>query len=129
MVGFILKTLETSLKKIKRLGKIPDGGIRVTPDVVGFSPNIRHDLGLQSLMKRLNQTEICKVPTEEIILVAECVLKNNYFEFNEKLYRLILGTAIGTKFVPPYARVFFDETETIFLKTQQLLPFDWLRYI
>ena len=75
------------LKKFKRLGKIPESAILVTADVVGFYPNIPHDLGLQSLRKRLNETGICKVSTEEIISMAEFVLKNNYFEFNEKVCR------------------------------------------
>ena len=37
------------LKKIKRLGRIPEGAILVTADVVGLYPNIPHDLGLQRL--------------------------------------------------------------------------------
>ena len=32
--------------------------------------------------------------------MAEFVLKNNYFEFNEKVCKQISGTA---KFAPPYA--------------------------
>ena len=61
--------------------------------------------------------------------MAEFVLKNNYFEFSEKVCRQISGTAIGTKFAPPYACVFMDKMETSFLKTQQLQPFICLRYI
>ena len=59
--------------------------------------------------------------------MAELVLKNNYFEFNEKVCKQILGTAIGTKFAPPYACIFMDEMKTSFLKTQQLQPFIWLK--
>ena len=46
--------------------------------------------------------------------MAEFVLKNNYFEFNEKVCKQILGTAIGTKFAPPYACIFMDEMENQF---------------
>ena len=55
------------VKKIKRLGKITEGAILVTAGVVGLYPNIPHDLGLKSLRKRLNETGIYKVPTEETI--------------------------------------------------------------
>ena len=72
------------LKKIKRLGNIPEGAILVTADVVGLYHNIPHGLGLQFLRKRLNKTCVCKVPTKEIISMAGFLLKNNYFEFNEK---------------------------------------------
>ena len=61
--------------------------------------------------------------------MAEFVLKNNYFEFNEKVCRQISGTAIGTKFAPPCTCIFMDKMETSFLKTQQLQPFIWLRYV
>ena len=100
------------LKKIKRLGKISESAILVTADVVGFYPNIPYELGFQFLRKRLNETGICKLPTEEIISMAEFILKNNYFEFNEKVCKQISGTAIGTKFAPPYACIFMDEMET-----------------
>ena len=43
------------IKKIKRLGKIPESAIQVTADVVGLYPYIPYDLGLQSLRKRLNE--------------------------------------------------------------------------
>ena len=36
---------------------------------------------------------------------------------------------IGTKFAPPYVCIYIDKTETDFLKTQELQPFIWLRYI
>ena len=98
-------------------------------DIVGFYPNIPNKLGLKSLRKKLNETGTCKVPTEEIISMAEFVLNNDYFEFNEKVCKQILGTAIGTKFASPYACIFMDEMETKFVKAQQLQPFIWFRYI
>ena len=61
--------------------------------------------------------------------MAKFVLKNNYFEFNGKVKQQILGTAIGTKFAPPYACIFMDEVEKSFLDTQELKPLVWFRYI
>ena len=43
--------------------------------------------------------------------------------------RKISGTAIGTKFAPPYACIFMDQVETEFLKTQKHKPLVWFRYI
>ena len=117
------------LQKIKHLSKILKGAILLTADIVELYPNIPHGLGLQSLKKRLNETGICKVPTEEIISMAEFVLKNNYFEFNEKVCKPISETATGTKFAPPYTCIFMDEIKTSFLKTQKLQPFTRLRNI
>ena len=55
--------------------------------------------------------------------MAEIVLKNNYSEFKEKVCKQISGTAIGTKFTPPYACILMDEMDTNFLKIKQLQPF------
>ena len=59
----------------------------------------------------LNETDIYKGPTEEI-------LKNNYIESNEKVLRQISGTAVGTKFELPHACIFMVGMETSFLKIQ-----------
>ena len=53
-----IKDTRDFLKKIKRLGKIPEGAILVTVDIVGLYSNIPHDLGLKSLRKRINETGI-----------------------------------------------------------------------
>ena len=51
------------LKKIKNVGKIPDGAILVTADVIGIYPSISHGDGLEALRKRLNKKFSPKVPT------------------------------------------------------------------
>ena len=38
--------------------------------------------------------------------LAEVVLKNNISEFDDKTFKQKRGTAIGTKFAPPYAFLF-----------------------
>ena len=58
-----------------------------------------------------------KIPTENLIKMAEFVLKNNLFEFNSKVLQQISGTAIGTKFAPPYACIYMDRVEQDFLET------------
>ena len=57
------------------------------------------------------------------------VLQNNYFEFNGEVKQQISGTAIGTKFAPPYACIFMDQDESEFWKTQQHQPLVWFKYI
>ena len=50
-------------------------------------------------------------------------------EFNSKIYKQISGTAIGTKFAPPYACILMDYIETEFLKSQEIKPWLWKRFI
>ena len=60
--------------------------------------------------------------------MAEFVLRNNYFEFNLTAKHQIWRTAIGTNFVPSYAYIFMDCIERVFLKSNQIQPWIWIRY-
>ena len=119
----------TFLKKIKDTGKTPQRAILVTADVIGLYPSISHEAGLEAIRKRLNEKYSPKVPTEDIVQMADFVLKNNFFEFNSEFKRQKSGTAIDTELAPSYACIFRDEVETEFLKSQELQPFLLLRYI
>ena len=96
---------------------------------MGLYPSIPHDEGLKVLWNQYDKFINKTVPTEDIIKMAEFVLKNNLFEFNSKFYKQISGTAIGTKFAPPYACIFMDYIETEFLKSQEIKPWLWKRFI
>ena len=117
------------LEKIKTIGSVPENAILVTADVVGLYPNISHQAGLKALKEALERRDIKKIPTEDLVKVAEFVLNNNIFEFKSRAYQQKSGTAIGTKFAPPYACIYMDEVEQKFLETQSKKPLIWLRYI
>ena len=61
--------------------------------------------------------------------MAEFVLKNKFFEFNNQIKQQTSGTAICIKCAPTYARIFMDKVETEFLETQIDKLFWWVRYI
>ena len=117
------------LDKLKELGKIPENALLVTADVASLYPSIPHEDGLRALNTKLEEREDKTVSSEGLVNLAEFVLKNNYFEFNSEVYRQISGTAMGTKFAPPYACIFMDMVETEFLKELEIKPLVWLRYI
>ena len=70
-----------------------------------------------------------EIPTENLLKMAEFVLKNNFFEFDTNVYQQISGTAIETKFAPPYACIFMDQLEIKFLENQNLKSLVWFRYL
>ena len=117
------------IKKTRNLVSIPENAILVTADVVGLYPSIPHEAGLKALREVFDKREQQTIPTNELIKRTDFVLKNNYFEFNKQTKQQISGTAIGTKFAPPYACLFMDKIETTFLQTQELQPLVWFRYI
>ena len=58
----------------------------VTLDVVVLYPHIPHNEGLKSVREALNNRENSEIPTDTIVDLAELVLRNNNFEFNENHY-------------------------------------------
>ena len=110
------------LAKLKAAGEVPKGAILVTADVVRLYSSIPHSEGLDILKKQYENYPNKKASTEDIGKMADFVLKNNLFEFDSKFYKQISGTAIGTKFAPPYTCIFMDHIETEFLNTQDIKP-------
>ena len=122
-----IKDSNDFIKKIKHLKNIP--AILVTADIVGLYPSVPHEAGLRALKELLDRREEKIISTEDLVKMAEFVLKNNYFEFNGQVKHQISGMVIDTKFAPTYACIFMDEIETKFLETQEFQPLVWFRYI
>ena len=106
------------ISNIKQIGSVPENAILVTADVVGLYPSILHNVGLKARKQALDKREQEKVPTEDLLKMAEFILKNNFFEFNGNIKQQISGTAVGTKCAPTYACIFMGELEWTFLQTQ-----------
>ena len=130
-----IKGTNDFLLQLKNLGKIPENAFLNTADVVGLYPSIPHDEGLEVLRKQLNAFDDKSIHTEDLVKMPEFVFKNNDFEsklnlsLNSCFKCQISETAIGTKFAPPYACIFMDYIEREFLKSQQIQPWIWFRYI
>ena len=54
------------------------------------------------------------------IRMEDFVLKNKYFDMNGQIKQQIYGSVIATKFALPYACLFMDKIETVFLETREL---------
>ena len=117
------------MKKINNLFSIHENAILVTADGVGLYPGMPHEVGLRALREALDKRDKKTIPTEELLTMAEFMLKSNYFEFGTKTKQQISGTAIRTKFAPPYPCIFMSDLETNFLESQHLQHLVWLRYI
>ena len=75
--------------------------------------------------RRVNPT----VATDSLVGFAFLVLKNNYFQFNNKIYRQKLGTEIGTKFAPAYDNLFMSGLEERLLEALADKPLVRMRFI
>ena len=74
------------LSRLSYLQEILENVILASFDVVGLYLNIPNDEGL------------CRLAT--------IILKENYFKLGDEIFHQLLGTAIGTKFAPNYAKKF-----------------------
>ena len=76
---------------------------------MGLYASIPHNIGLRALKEALDKHEQIKIPTDDLLQMAEFVLKNTFFEFNNQIKRKISGTALGTKCAPTYVCIFMDK--------------------
>ena len=76
-----IKDSNDFIKKAKSLKNIPQDALLVTADVVGLYPSIPDEAGLKALKEALDKRENRNIATNDLIKIAEFVLKNNYFEF------------------------------------------------
>ena len=86
-----------------------DGAILCTMDVVGLYSNIPHGEGLASLRRFLEARDSKQVSSNTLTELAELVLKNNIFEFDEKTFKQKRGAAVETKFAPSCAITFMTD--------------------
>ena len=90
---------------------LPDNIILRTVDVVGLCPNIPHEEDLSAIKKRLDNRMEKYISSGTLCDLAEVILKSNIFKFGKKTLKQKRGTAIGTKFAPPYSILFMAELE------------------
>ena len=112
------KLLQPFLQKVRSyvkdnihfLNQLPDkiepNTILTTFDVTSLYSNIPHELGKQAILYWTNKHPELLHPRfngEFIVESLELILENNTFQFNDKDYLQILGTAMGAKMAPTYA--------------------------
>ena len=100
-ISSYVKDTNDFLKKLKDLDKFQEGAILVTIDVVGLYPHIPHNEGVGAIRKILNMRTNQVIPSDDIVNLAELVLKNSNFEFDGKHFLQKHGTAIGMRWCLP----------------------------
>ena len=70
---------------MKRTGKVPEGSLLVTADVVSLYPGIAHKEGILASKSKLEEQTTSKIPTKDLVKLAEFVLKSSFFELTTKL--------------------------------------------
>lgn len=110
--------------------------ILVAADVTSLYTVIDHNEGIQACEEALegrSEAEKKRSPTEFITKLIRIILSSNCFIFAGRLFRQILGTAMGTPMAPSYANLFMSKIETKILngyeKKTGLRPKFWFRFL
>ena len=104
------------IKKFKKLKEVPKDAIMVTAYVVCLFPSMPDDFGLEGLRRTRDDQLNKKTGTDNVVKLAEFVLKNNYLELPP--YR-----------APPYASILVNQVENKFLQYQVCKTLVWFSYI
>ena len=112
---------------------IPENCTLVTIDVKSLYLNIPHEDGIKAVLNRLYRTpeltDQMAIPPNTMADLLGIVLKQNYFQFADRMYHQVQGTAMGTKMAPSYANIFMAELEEKLLANYPIDPLLWKRYI
>ena len=108
--------------------KLSSHSLLITLDVESMYTNINHDEGLKAVKNAFSDL----AHDSKFIAIMELLelsLKGNDFEFDNKLFLQISGTAMGQKYAPHYADIYMAEFEKEALAKCELQPTCYYRYL
>ena len=129
----VLQIIEDINEKIDRGEFTLEGVGLITLDVEKMYNTMTEELalaGTKSYLERVSQ-EI-DVHPDSILKGLDICLKNNFFQFKDKIFQQISGVGTGLKLAPPYACLGMGEYETQAFNSHQPLLEQvllWKRYI
>jgi hypothetical protein len=122
------------LETINEKGLLPQEALLATFDVIGLFTNIPHIDGTETVHEALEERSQKEVPTEFLIRLLELILENNIFEFDDTLWKQLIGAAMGSRPIPPYANIFMARKVDIKIKEiaanftfQEINPLQFLK--
>ena len=113
--------------------KVPADTIIVTMDVVALYPSIPIRDGIVAVMEKIKKhqadIDLVGLTLNEIEQLLDFILHNNYFKFDNIVYRQREGVAMGNHLAPPFAILFMDKLEQKMLATAEKKPEFYDRYV
>jgi len=119
------------INKIEALPQLIGDTTLCTIDVTSLYTNIPNDEGIAACRAKLYSARANNsVPSNDnILMLLRQVLTKNNFDFNERHYLQVGGTAMGTKVAPSFANLFMAHFEDKWVYPYRPKPLVWLRYI
>lgn len=127
--AFSIKNTSQLIDKIKNI-KIPHNATLVSFDVKNLFPSVPPTEVLQITDNLLLYNKCNPQTHADIMNSFEVCLKQNYFQFDNKIYTCENGLAMGNPISPLAAEIFMDNLEISIKKHQYFKSFlFWYRYV
>ena len=124
--------VKDSMDLIKNINNIhtPDDHILISLDVTSLFTNTPLELVRNAIEKRCNQIRLhCNIPLKEIIDTVTLLMDSTYFQFNNKFYKQIHGTPMGSPCSPRLANLVMTDLEETCLNKLTFKPLLFYRYV
>ena len=127
----IAKSQKTDFVNFIERTTLPEGTFLVSLDVTSLYTNIPQEEGINTVCRTHENFygDNTPIPTQSLREILTLILQENSFEFNDKNYPQIHGTAMGTKMAVPFANIFMSSLETEIISQSNTKPLEWKRYI
>ena len=128
-------SVANSLQFSKELSdiKIDDSEVLVSFDVVSLFTAIPVDKACEYIKKKLEQDATLSSRTnldiDDITTLLQFTLSNNYFVFNDIIYKQVHGCAMGSPVSPVVANLCMEEIEESAISNSSVPPKIWKRYV
>lgn len=114
---------------IIRSMSVPTNAFLFTIDIDSLYTNINTEMGLRAVSNIFRRYPEAARPDAEILKLLEICLVNNDFQFENKIYLQMEGTAMGQRYAPSYANIYMSEWEREALAKCPLQPVFYLRFL
>lgn len=113
--------------------EISDDEVMVSFDVVSLFTAIPVNKACEYIRSKLNNDNTLRsrtiLSTDDIISLLDFTLSNNYFVYNNCIYKQIHGCAMGSPVSPIVANLCMEVIEDLAISTSPVPPRVWKRYV
>ncbi|XP_072380863.1 uncharacterized protein [Diabrotica undecimpunctata] len=123
-------SIKNSLDLIERLNniRIEEGFYLVSFDVSNLFTSVPRDETLPLVHNLLDNCNISAKDKDAILTILKFCLDQDFFQFNQKIYKQPTGLAMGSPLSPFLADIFLDSLEQKFVNNNNKIVF-WSRYV